>query len=439
MRHPMKKKGNSELWARMGVSFFGILFGMAMIIGMLSVMGKKAKAADGAVYDIANGYITIKDDKVIQDKTETFSEITITGSERYNPIFIEASANKEVVVTIKDLRSNTIVVEGEGNVTLLVEGANVVAGGSPAWTMRAGIQKRSNGKLTIAGNGTLEAIGSDYSIDEGGAGIGGGIGKSASDITITGNVTVIAKGGNGAAGIGGGKDGEGNNITISESATVTATGGMYGAGIGGGKGGGGSFIVISGSATVTATGGMYGAGIGGGDGKGCRSIEILGDAQVTATGGKCGAGIGCGDWGKAYDIRISDNASVIATGGEWGAGIGSGARSGVTSGITVEGSATVIAIGGEGGAGIGGVYYGETAGIVIRETAVVSASGGKDTISDVDVDENVGKGAAIGDGASNSQGNIIDGNELSLDELITSEFAGDIRYYQHGTTAKEIL
>ena len=38
MRHPMKKKGNSELWRRMGVSFFGILLGTAMIIGMLSVV-----------------------------------------------------------------------------------------------------------------------------------------------------------------------------------------------------------------------------------------------------------------------------------------------------------------------------------------------------------------------------------------------------------------
>ncbi len=279
MRHPMKKKGNSELWRRMGASFLGILFGMAMIIGMLSLMGKKAKAADGAVYDIANGYITIKDDKVIQGKTETFSEITITGSERYNPIFIEASENKEVVVTIKDLRSNAITVRGEGNVTLLVEGQNVIAAGSPAWTMRAGIQKESSGKLTIAGNGTLEAIGSDYSGGEGGAGIGGGIGKSASDITITGNVTVIAKGGNGAAGIGGGNDGEGYNITISESATITATGGYYGAGIGGGNNKAGYGIEILGNATVTANGGNYAAGIGGGWNRAGYSIEISGNAK----------------------------------------------------------------------------------------------------------------------------------------------------------------
>ena len=169
---------------------------LMMALGMLPGMTRKAKAADGDVYNIENGDIFIKDDQVSQQYgTKTFTEITITGSKQYNLISIEASENKEVVVTIKDLQSNTIVVSGEGNVTLLVEGHNVIAGGSPAWIYRAGIQKESSGKLTIAGNGTLEAIGSGFSDDEGGAGIGGGIGKSASDITITGNVTVIAKGG----------------------------------------------------------------------------------------------------------------------------------------------------------------------------------------------------------------------------------------------------
>ena len=246
MRHPMKKKGNSELWRRMGASFLGILFGMAMIIGMLSLMGKKAKAADGDVYNIENGKIDIVDNQVVQGETvETFTEITITGNAPKNVVTISASENTEVVVTIKDLTSGTIVVEGKGNVTLLVEGTNVVKAESShvrGDDLTAGIQKESSGKLTIDGNGTLETVG--YSpngfTDEGGAGIGGGCGKSASYITITGNVTVKAQGGAGSAGIGGGngkmQDGESNGsyITISGNAKVTAVGGEEAAGIGGG-------------------------------------------------------------------------------------------------------------------------------------------------------------------------------------------------------------
>ena len=187
MRHPMKKKGNSELWRRMGVSFFGILLGMAMIIGMLSLMGKKAKAADGDVYNIENGNIDIVDNQVIQGETvETFTEITITGNAPKNTVSISASENTEVVVTIKDLTSATIVVRGKGNVTLLVEGTNVVkAESSHVWgdDLTAGIQKESSGKLTIDGNGTLEAVGySPEGLINNGAGIGGGYGKSASNI-----------------------------------------------------------------------------------------------------------------------------------------------------------------------------------------------------------------------------------------------------------------
>lgn len=578
MRHPMKKKGNSELWRRMGVSFLGILFGMAMIIGMLSVMGKKAKAADGDVYNIEDGVIYIKDDQVSQHGTKTFTEITITGNEPNNTVSITASENTEVVVTIKNLTSATIVVKGKGNVTLLVEGTNVVKAVSSYVVdgLTAGIQKENSGKLTIDGNGTLETVG--YSpngfASEGGAGIGGGRGKSASYITITGNVTVKAQGGAGSAGIGGGngqmQDGESNGsyITISGNAKVTAVGGEEAAGIGGGDygEGKGTYITITDNAEVTATGVNGGAGIGGGRGESSRSegahitisghaqviastivsegilnteaagigggkqgvghdikiceyavveatggycgagigggmdgagysIEISGNADVTATGGKCGAGIGGGGeghdiiisenakvtatggvsgagigggGGEGHDITISDNATVTATGGECGAGIGGGdlydgysieilgnadvtatggeQGAGIGGGnlgkgekITVKGNATVIAIGGEGGAGIGGGNREIGEEIKIQDKAVVTVSGGKDTVIIDGIKYHVGYGAAIGEGASNSQGNIIDGNELSLDELITSDFAGDIRYYYPGSTAKEIL
>lgn len=504
----------------MGVSFFGILLSMAMIIGMLSLMGKRAKAADGDVYNIENGNIDIVDNQVVQGETvETFTEITITGNAPKNTVSISASENTEVVVTIKDLTSATIVVRGKGNVTLLVEGTNVVkAESSHVWSddLTAGIQKESSGKLTIDGKGTLEAVGHypDSFANEGGAGIGGGRGKSASYITITGNVTVKAQGGAGSAGIGGGNsqgrngesngsyitisgnakvtaiggleaagigggaygEGKGTYITITDNAVVTAAGVNGGAGIGGGSHGSGSncegaHITISGHAKVTAstiaqrgamysmaagigggdegaghditicdyavvetTGGYCGAGIGGGGMYGAGySIEILGNADVTATGGNEAAGIGGGYKKSGHDITISDNASVIATGGEWGAGIGGG-NLGKGEKITVKGNATVIAIGGEGGAGIGGGVEGCGKTIKIQEKAVVSVAGGDDNTQ-----ADVGYGAAIGEGSSYEDDCIFDGSEIPLDELITSDFAGDIRYYYPGSTAKEIL
>ena len=551
MRHPMKKKGNSELWRRMGVSFFGILLGMAMIIGMLSLMGKKAKAADWDVYNIENGNIDIVDNQVVQGETvETFTEITITGNAPKNSVSISASENTEVVVTIKDLTSATIVVKGKGNVTLLVEGTNVVKSDEyQAWNdnLSAGIQKESSGKMTIDGKGTLEAVGRfPDTFAQGGAGIGGGYGKSASNITITGNVTVKAQGGGGAAGIGGGngqgRDGESNGsyitisgnakvtavggeeaagigggdygegkgtyITITDNAEVTATGVNGGAGIGGGRTTGssseGAHITISGHAQVIAstivskgmlstmaagigggyrgaghdikicdyavvetTGGDWGAGIGGCDADG-YSIEISGNADVTATGGNGGAGIGGGNEGEGngitisesakvtatggndaagigggykksgHDITISDNATVIATGVKYGAGIGGG-NLGKGEKITVKGSATVIAIGGSAGAGIGGGNREIGEEIKIQDKAVVTVSGGKDTVIIDGIKYPVGYGAAIGEGSSYEDDFIFDGSEIPLDELITSDFAGDIRYYYPGSTAKEIL
>ncbi len=94
----------------------------------------------------------------------------------------------------------------------------------------------------------------------------------------------------------------------------------------------------------------------------------------------------------------------------------------------------MIAIGGEGGAGIGGGIEdcGET--IKIQEKAVVSVAGGDDNRQ-----TDVGYGAAIGEGSSYEDDFVFDGSEIPLDELITSDFAGDIRYYYPGSTAKEIL
>jgi ribosomal protein S12 len=241
-----------------------------------------------------------------------------------------------------------------------------------------------------------------------------------------------------AAGIGGGCGGVGHDIRICDYAVVETTGGDWGAGIGGCYADGYS-IEISGNADVTATGGNCGAGIGGGNEGEGNGITISESAKVTATGGECGAGIGGGNNKSGHDITISDNATVIATGVKYGAGIGGG-QLGKGEKITVKGSATVIAIGGSAGAGIGGGNREIGEEIKIQDKAVVTVSGGKDTVIIDGIKYHVGYGAAIGTGSSADESyNPIDGTELPLNELITSEFAGDIRYYQHGTTAKEIL
>ena len=247
-------------------------------------------------------------------------------------------------------------VQGKGNVEIELDGENELKSGA----YRAGLEKNNStsaGTLTLkdnkeAGSGSLNAEGGALS-----AGIGGGDGGGAENITITGS-TVTATGGSamgfGGAGIGGGSDGRnsdsnGKNITITGS-TVTAKGGNGSAGIGGGVGGSGESITITGS-TVTATGKYGGAGIGGGgfDGGGNGNHITITGSTVIATsegvgerGNRGGAGIGGGCIGNGENIAIT-GSTVTATGHFGGAGIGGGYK-GSGSNVTVSGAAQVTAI-----------------------------------------------------------------------------------------------
>ena len=137
-------------------------------------------------------------------------------------------------------------VQGKGNVEIELYGNNELKSGKG----RAGLEKTSTGTLTLKDDnkeaGSLTATGG-YN----GAGIGGGNGDGAENITITGG-TVTATGGSSGAGIGGGREGKGENITIT-GGTVNATGNEDGAGIGGGSSGSGENITINGG-EVTASG-----------------------------------------------------------------------------------------------------------------------------------------------------------------------------------------
>ena len=316
-------------------------------------------------------------------------------------------------------------VQGKGNVEIELDGNNELKSGKG----RAGLEKTSTGTLTLKDAnkeaGSLTATGG-YN----GAGIGGGNGDGAENITITGG-TVTATGGSSGAGIGGGREGKGENITITGGSSgsgenitinggeVTASGGDNwddcGAGIGGGNGGVGKNITITGGTvnaagsyfdhgmgagiggggnssgnnititggTVNVTGGYGGgAGIGGGaEGGGGNNITIKG-GTVTATGGgyrgNSGAGIGGGSSGSGENITINDG-KVTATGGSYAAGIGGGSvgawggDAGSGKNITINGG-TVNATGTDGGAGIGGGENGNGEDITING-GKVNASG----------------------------------------------------------------
>ena len=215
-------------------------------------------------------------------------------------------------------------ITGNGDVTLELDGENTLQSGMH----RAGVEKNTTaateaepangtGKLTITDetgtDGTLKATGG-----KNGAGIGGGISGTGSNITISGSAEVTAQGGWSGAGIGGGCSGSGRDITIEGNAEVTATGGYDGSGIGGGSVGSGSDITIQGNAEVTANGGIYGAGIGGGENGSGSDITIAGSAEVTATGGLHSSGIGGGYRSTGSDITVSEGAQVKAQGGKAG-------------------------------------------------------------------------------------------------------------------------
>ena len=157
------------------------------------------------------------------------------------------------------------------------------------------------GSATINLMGTNQVVGNNSD-----AGLSVPEGKT---LTIQGDGSLTAQGGNNAAGIGSRYKGSCGNIIIS-GGTVSATGGSLGAGIGSGSGSDSSCgnITISGG-TVTATCSSEGAGIGSGSNASCGNITISG-GTVTATSNK-GAGIGSGNKGKCGSITITDKVTSV--------------------------------------------------------------------------------------------------------------------------------
>ena len=265
----------------------------AVIAGIVVSSGIPAYAAR---WDIAKGDITVKagdegTNRVTQGEKENVedTDTVITGKSEEHTVTIDTSEGN-VDVTFDDLKidvsgkkegdgnddgpvreSNAAVtVQGDHDVTIELDGKNELKSGD----YNAGLEKNeheSEGTLTIKDDkgkdGSLTAEGG-----EGGAGIGGGIKSTGSNITIQGGA-VKAVGGSNAAGIG---DGAGalseldpdtppsnpsnpNNIIICGDAEVTAKAG--------------SQIL---DAKAPAIGGKYGE----------VPTEALSDAEHKVTGGR---------------------------------------------------------------------------------------------------------------------------------------------------------
>ena len=197
----------------------------AVIAGIVVSSGIPAYAAR---WDIANGDITVKagdaegKNKVSQGETidKDDTNTVITGESDKNTVTIDTSKG-DVDVTFDDLKIDVsgkkegdgsddgpvreskaaVTVQGDHDATIELDGDNELKSGD----YNAGLEKNeheSKGTLTIKDDndtkGSLTAEGGF-----GGAGIGGGIESTGSNITIRGG-TIEAEGGSNAAGIGDG-------------------------------------------------------------------------------------------------------------------------------------------------------------------------------------------------------------------------------------------
>ena len=188
----------------------------AVIAGIVVSSGIPAYAG---TWDIADGDITVKagdaegTNRVTQgEKDVEDTDTVITGESKENTVTIDTSKGN-VDVTFDDLKIDAsdkgeaaVRVEGNGDVTIELDGDNELKGGG----YNAGLEKDGHepeGTLTIKDDkgkdGSLTAEGGEGGGEGGGAGIGGGKESTGSNITIRGG-TIEAVGGSSAAGIGDG-------------------------------------------------------------------------------------------------------------------------------------------------------------------------------------------------------------------------------------------
>ena len=394
----------------------GLLLCAILTGGMCTVKSQVSKAEDEYIIDMSDATSRV----IIDATTGDGKPVVVTGNSSEYGLDISADSGENITVIFRNLtvdlsavrpdnNANAVVVEGEGNVTIQLEGKSCLTGGP----MCSAIEKTVPRSL---GSNCFE-----YETDT-----QGWLTISADDNSNE----LIAAGGSGAAGIGGIERFSGSKIKIA-GGTVTAIGGNCGAGIGGGFKDS-TFDYFGNGTDIVITGGI-----------------------VTAIGGDKAAGIGGGNYGHCSNVTIT-GGTVTAIGGDGAAGLGSGLLANCTN-ITVTGG-TVYAVGGDGGPGIGcGQYYGagiqqlmgdpikecgKVSGITISGTAVVHTAGGMLKNSKGDI---LANGAAVGTGVlQDTDTSYSDGAEVELCTTgevggETVQLTGKINKYKAGTTLEQML
>ena len=199
----------------------------AVIAGIVVSSGIPAYAAR---WDIANGDITVKagdaegKNKVSQGETidKDDTDTVITGESDKNTVTIDTSEG-DVDVTFDDLKID-VSGKAEGD----------VSGDGPVDAGKAAVTVQGNHDATIELDGDNELKSGDYN-----AGLEKNGHESEGTLTIKDDKgkdgSLTAEGGFGGAGIGGGIESTGSNITI-RGGTIEAVGGSNAAGIGDGAG-----------------------------------------------------------------------------------------------------------------------------------------------------------------------------------------------------------
>ena len=260
----------------------------AVIAGIVVSSGIPAYAAR---WDIANGDITVKagdaegKNKVSQGETidKDDTNTVITGESDKNTVTIDTSKG-DVDVTFDDLKID-VSGKAEGD----------VSGDSPVRESKAAVTVKGDHDATIELDGDNELKSGGYN-----AGLEKNEHESEGTLTIKDDKgkdgSLTAEGGFGGAGIGGGIESTGSNITI-RGGTIEAVGGSNAAGIGDGAGRASDDtddpnpgdLYICGDAEVTAKAGSQmtdakAPAIGGSYGE--VPTEALSDAEHKVTGGR---------------------------------------------------------------------------------------------------------------------------------------------------------
>ena len=202
--------------------------------------------------------------------------------------YYEVTVKMKRKVDLSQLTSDYTAIHGDVLTGTLPANLHLsIAAGAEVTLMDVTISDDAQSGITCLGSATITLVGTNSvtSTVSGYAGVQAG--GADTTLSIGGDGSLTARGGEYAAGIGGGRDGTYGDIAIT-GGTITATGGQNGAGIGSGCSY--SHVTSCGSITisggyVTATGGWEAAGIGTGSCGACGNITIGGEARGSAMNG----------------------------------------------------------------------------------------------------------------------------------------------------------